>query len=882
MSNRTPTAGAKKRGVTPPVSPYKAPGSSGDASPSRSTAPSKSPLTPSSSLPQRLEPYTEREAKIERERRRGLVFVHLRTLQRLGVVIGDPVALHVARPDASGQAGVVVGQAWVGSNVGEDEVHVDPLMADNCGAKFGQLALLQPLDPHGAPDGNAAERPTVRVAVVGASEVAVMPLSPPPPQALSAPSEGGATASTGSPATGGNSGRPLDEFLKTWIRQNIVGRYFARGHLFTISYYGHQQTFRVEDILPRLTTPTTTTTTTTSSGCDDRVVEFGRITDATSFKYASHAPPTKAADAENDGSDTSTSTTDTEEGARPEGGGEPAGKSKHGTTAELDYGSIGGLKREIDAVREVVELAVNSPKLFTEYGLAPPKGILLYGPPGTGKTLIARVVAQQSGCRVYVINGPEVISKYYGESEAKIRNLFKEAADNAPALVFIDEIDAIAGKRADAASEMENRVVATLLTVMGGMEANDRVVVIGATNRPDALDPALRRPGRFDREIEIGIPTAEDRHEILKVTLRRMPHALSPADIQQFAAATHGFVGADLAALCREASLLSLNRLSAQLFASAGAPGEEELLSLDTLVITAEDMSSALKVVRPSTLREVLVDVPKVQWSDIGGQDDTKQKLKEAVEWPLKHPEAFKRMGIRPPRGILLYGPPGCSKTLMAKALATESGANFIAVKGPELFSKWVGESERAVREVFRKARAAAPCIIFFDEIDALAVHRGGGDEGSSGVADRVVSQLLTEMNGIEELKNVTVVAATNRPDMIDKALLRPGRIDRMLYVSPPDAPSRERIFQIFLNKTPHADDIALPKLAELTEGYSGAEIAGVCREACMCAMREDPTAQVVKQTHFVAAIANTSPRITPEMVAFYDQFRRSCHIENI
>ncbi|KAJ1972364.1 AAA+-type ATPase [Dimargaris xerosporica] len=557
----------------------------------------------------------------------------------------------------------------------------------------------------------------------------------------------------------------------------------------------------------------------------------------------------------------------------------------------VTYSQIGGLTNEIRIVREMVELPLTQPELFAQYGQRPPRGVLLYGPPGTGKTLIARAVASETNAHVIYINGPSVMSKYYGETEANLRALFAEAVRHSPAIIFIDEIDALCPKRDEAAGESEARIVATLLTLMDGCDpqasstsarmttSNDaRWVVIGATNRPDALDDALRRPGRFDREVEIGIPDQMARGAILRTLLAAIPHTVTDADIARLAARAHGYVGADLAAVCREAGLIAIQRhVGRGQFAAPTATDPEPLdPSAVHLAVTYEELDRAMTQVRPSAMREVLLEVPKVYWHDIGGQDDIKQKLRESVEWPLQHPEAFHRMGIRPPKGILLYGPPGCSKTLMAKALATEAGLNFIAVKGPELFNKWVGESEKAIRTVFRKARQASPSIVFFDEIDALTVKRGGGDGDGVSVADRVLSQLLSELDGIEPLVNVTVVAATNRPDIIDDALLRPGRIDRILYVGPPDPAARRAILELRLAKMTCDSDVAIDWLVEQTSGYSGAEVVALCHEAAFAAMEEDVRAQAVAQRHFARCCQGFQSRITPDMLAFYAQFQAS------
>ncbi|KAJ2312858.1 AAA+-type ATPase, partial [Coemansia sp. RSA 2705] len=532
-----------------------------------------------------------------------------------------------------------------------------------------------------------------------------------------------------------------------------------------------------------------------------------------------------------------------------------------GPSLHAEWTSIGGLESEIAEVRLLVGAALNEPEVFLEHGLLPPRGVLLYGPPGTGKTLIARAVAHASGAEVHVINGAEVMSRYYGESEARLREIFDQARQRSPSIVFIDEIDALCPKRGDSESEAGKRMVTTLLTLLDGADgrAGDRVVVLGATNRPNAIDAALRRPGRFDREIEIPIPTLAGRQRILEKKLARMPNLLTETQTAAVAAATHGFVGADIDALLREAAVVAIKtRATTGSTAGAALP-----------VLTNADVAAAMKTVRPSTMREVTLEIPNVLWSDIGGQHETKQLLRESVEWPLKHSAAFERMGIRPPKGILLYGPPGCSKTLTAKALATEAGLNFIAVRGPELLSKWVGESEKAVREVFRKARAAAPSIVFFDEIDALAVKRGASGDGTS-VADRVLSQLLTELDGIEPLVSVTVVAATNRPDVIDPGILRPDRIDRQVYIGPPDAAAREEILRLQLKKIAVAPDVDIGSLSRRTDGFSGAEVVSLCQEAGIEAMSDNSDAQCVEMKHFDACLSRFKTRITPDMLQFY------------
>ncbi|AEA46762.1 CDC48 family AAA ATPase [Archaeoglobus veneficus] len=553
----------------------------------------------------------------------------------------------------------------------------------------------------------------------------------------------------------------------------------------------------------------------------------------------------------------------------------------------VTYEDIGGLKRELRLVREMIELPLKHPELFQRLGIDPPKGVLLYGPPGTGKTLIAKAVANEVNAHFISISGPEIMSKYYGESEQRLREIFEEAKENAPSIIFIDEIDSIAPKREEVTGEVERRVVAQLLALMDGLEARGDVIVIAATNRPDALDPALRRPGRFDREIEIGVPDREGRKEILEIHTRGMPLA-EDVNLDELADHTIGFVGADLEALCKEAAMHALRKRmeKGEIDIEAEEIPEEVL---ENLKVTREDFLEALRNIEPSAMREVLVEVPKIRWEDIGGLEHAKQELKEAVEWPLKYPEVFETVDIKPPKGILLFGPPGTGKTLLAKAVANESNANFISVKGPELLSKWVGESEKHVREMFRKARQVAPCVLFFDEIDSLAPRRGGGAD--SHVTERVVSQLLTELDGMEELKDVVVIAATNRPDIVDPALLRPGRIERHIYIPPPDKKARKEIFKIHLRGKPLADDVSIDELAEKTEGYSGADIEAVCREAGMLAIREalkpgltreeaKELAKKIKITkkHFEKALEKVKPSLTKDDVKRYEQIIENFH----
>ncbi|MCX8204894.1 MAG: CDC48 family AAA ATPase [Candidatus Nezhaarchaeota archaeon] len=540
----------------------------------------------------------------------------------------------------------------------------------------------------------------------------------------------------------------------------------------------------------------------------------------------------------------------------------PAEEAK---VTRVTYEDIGGLHEAVQKIREMVELPIKHPELFKRLGIEPPKGVLLYGPPGCGKTLLAKAVANETDAHFIAINGPEIMSKFYGESEQRLREVFEEAKKHPSAIIFIDEIDAIAPKREEVTGEVEKRVVAQLLALMDGLEARGNVIVIGATNRINAIDPALRRPGRFDREIEIGVPDKQGRYEILLIHTRSMPLA-EDVDLRKLAEMTHGYVGADLAALCREAAMKALRRYLPRIDL------QQERIPLEVLEelkVTMQDFLEAFKEVTPTAMREVFVEVPTVRWSDVGGLEDVKQELKEAVELPIKHPELFKRLGIEPPKGVLLYGPPGCGKTLLAKAVATESEANFISVKGPEIFSKWVGESEKAIREVFRKARMAAPCIIYFDEIDSIAPIRGYGI-GDSMVTERVITQLLTELDGIEKLENVVVIGATNRPDMLDPALLRPGRLDRLIYVPPPDYGARLEIFKVHTRNMPLAEDVSLEELAKITEGYAGSDIASLCREAAMMAIREDINATRVYRRHFMEALKRVPATITEAMLNQY------------
>lgn len=539
---------------------------------------------------------------------------------------------------------------------------------------------------------------------------------------------------------------------------------------------------------------------------------------------------------------------------------------------EVTYEDIGGLDEQIRKVREMVELPMKHPELFQRLGIEPPKGILLKGPPGTGKTLLGRAVANESDAYFKHLNGPEVMSKWVGSAEKKLRKIFEEAKEKSPAIIFIDELDAIASKREEAQGQVEKRVVAQLLTLLDGLEARGKVMVLAASNRPEAIDPALRRPGRFDREIELGVPDRDDRLEILKIHTRHMPlekEGNDAVDLEMLANVSHGYTGADVEALCKEAAIFALRRARRKLDIEEDkkVPREE----LEKLTVKMDDFKQALKLVEPSAMREVLAKIPKVQWKDIGGLEKTTERLKEMVEWPLKYPEKFKELGIEAPKGILLYGPPGCGKTLLAKAVANESEANFISIKGPELLSKWVGESEKAVREIFSKARQVAPAVVFFDEIDSLVPRRTGGS--TTKVTERVVNQILTELDGLEELTNVIVIGATNRPDIVDPAILRPGRLDRLLMVPRPDEEARREIFKIHTRDVPLEEDVDLEELADKTEGYSGADIKAICREAALEALRKDKEADKVGKKHFEEALKEVRSSLSEETEELYEEF---------
>jgi len=535
----------------------------------------------------------------------------------------------------------------------------------------------------------------------------------------------------------------------------------------------------------------------------------------------------------------------------------------------ITYEDIGDMEDAKQKVREIIELPLKHPELFKHLGIEPPKGILLYGPPGTGKTLLAKAIANETNSNFFTINGPEIMSKFYGESEERLRDVFNNAEARPPSIIFIDEIDAIAPKREDVSGEVEKRVVAQLLTAMDGLKSRGNVVVIGATNRIDAVDPALRRPGRFDREIETGIPDNKGRREILQVHTRNMPLS-DDVNLDQLAEITHGFTGADLSNLVKEAAMSALRRVLPSINLKEGIIPTEVLSKIK---VQYKDFEEALRMIQPSALREFYVEVPEAHWEDVGGLEDVKQKLKEAVEWPLKHPDYFQSMGITPVRGILLYGPPGTGKTLLAKVIATESEANFISVKGPEVLNKWVGESEKTIRDIFRKARQSAPCVIFFDELDAIAPIRGQSFD--SGVTERIVNQLLSEMDGISPLKNVVVMGATNRADILDPALLRPGRFDQVVYVPPPDLKARLEILKIHARRVPLADDVSLEKIAGLTEGYSGADLYALVRQTAIIRLRKEGKPSKVTMEDLSEALNEIKPSITKDQQMIYEKENR-------
>ena len=535
----------------------------------------------------------------------------------------------------------------------------------------------------------------------------------------------------------------------------------------------------------------------------------------------------------------------------------------------VTYDDVGGLSDEIQRIREMVELPLKHPELFQRLNIDPPKGVLFYGPSGTGKTLLVKAVSQESNAYFISINGPEIMSKFYGASEGRLRDIFREAEDNAPSIIFIDEIDSIAPKRQDVTGEVERRVVSQLLSLMDGLRGRGEIICIGATNRIDSMDEALRRPGRFDREIEFAVPSIKGRKEIFQIHTRGMPIEID-VDLDHYSEITHGFVGADIMAVCREAAMLSLRRILPKINLDEPIPSE----IIQDLKIKDEDFMQAINMTDPSAMREIMIEIPNVPWEDIGGLEETKQELIEAVEWPLMYPKLFKKAGIRPLHGILLFGPPGCGKTLLAKAVATESRSNFIPIKGPEIFSKWVGESERAVRDIFRKARQAAPSIIYFDEIDAISSSRG--NHQGTHIYDSIVNQILVEMDGVENRKGIVTIASTNRPDLVDSALLRPGRFDRLLFIKAPDYDARMKILKVHTKNMPLAEDVSLKRIAQITEGYSGADIENLCREAGMTAIREKLNdLEKIENKHFEKAISKIKSTLSKDMIERYEKLAK-------
>ena len=537
----------------------------------------------------------------------------------------------------------------------------------------------------------------------------------------------------------------------------------------------------------------------------------------------------------------------------------------------VTYDDVGGLTDEIQRIREMVELPLKHPELFHRLNIDPPKGVLFYGPSGTGKTLMAKAVSQESNAYFISINGPEIMSKFYGASEGRLREIFDDAEKNAPSIIFIDEIDSIAPKRSDTSGEVERRVVSQLLSLMDGLQGRGHIIVVGATNRINALDEALRRPGRFDREIEFGVPTVKGRKEIFQIHTRGMPLEEDVA-LDRYSEITYGFAGADIMAVCREAALFALRRILPKINLDEPIPSD----IIQELRISDNDFIQAINMVEPSAMREIMIDIPDISWEDVGGLEDIKSELQEAVEWPLKYPKLFEKAGIRPLNGIILFGPPGCGKTLLAKAVASESQCNFITVKGPEILSKWVGESQKSIREIFRKGRQASPSIIYFDEIDAITAVRMSYDGTGSGVTSSIVNQILVEMDGLEDRKGVIVIASTNRPDLVDSALLRPGRFDRLLYVMAPDLESRKKILGVHTSNMPLANDVSLKHIAQITDGYSGADLENVCREAGMQAIREKmEDIDKIEYKHFEFALSKIKSTLPTEVIEKYEDMAK-------
>lgn len=650
--------------------------------------------------------------------------------------------------------------------------------------------------------------------------------------------------------------RQEDEKVRSWLtlvlREHLIGlKFLLSNQIVEVRYEGEFRRFCIESLSAELSYPSDLVN---AMSDDIESLSIGSATVwTTGWDLTVHIVSDCTADQDNQSTHI-----------------QPAVNSLHNMAASEAYATVGGLDKTIEQIRDLIEIPLIRPQLFAHFGLKPPRGILLHGPPGTGKTHLARAIALSTKSSVLVINGPELSSAYHGETEARLRDVFEEAREKSPCIVVLDEIDAIAPRREDGpGGEVEKRVVATLLTILDGIEdesastGRGRVIVIGTTNRPNAIDPALRRPGRFDREFEIGVPDPDARFEILQVLLAKAPHSIPEGDLRSLASRAHGYVGADLSAVVREAGTLAIKRWVKQQHSPIAETTDPPL----DLVLTLKDLADALPTVRPSAMRSVFLETPPVRYSDIGGQTIAIQKLREMVEWPLLHPESFRRLGVRPPRGLLLYGPPGCSKTVLARACATESGINFVAVKGPELRSKYVGESERAVREIFRKARAVSPSIIFFDEIDALGMSR---TEDSDSVNEGVLTSLLNEMDGVQELVGVTILAATNRPDVIDPALMRPGRLDRILFIGLPDQQAREEILRIRTRKMSVGESLDIKHIATMTDGCTGAEITALCQEAALLTMQKDIDAPFVPQSAFEAAASNVRRQVTPDVIRKY------------
>ncbi|KAG2010516.1 AAA family ATPase [Coprinopsis cinerea AmutBmut pab1-1] len=740
---------------------------------------------------------------------------------------GDVVAVGPTQV-SSGTKEIAVGTLWPSSEVPLDSLAISQSHALTAGLQPGKSARLYPLTgpasatkPPGLPSVQHAKE---------AKKIFLQELSPDPSH--------------------DEKGQKL-EWLILLIREYLVDlKYILINQTFKVSFEGKERCFSVVRL--------------SASSDGDLATEMGNMSLVSSLQLWTVSWDLEIA------FETSPST--------PQ---KPKFETLSHQSVQDAYSSVGGLSKQIEEIRDLLEIPLTRPDLFKYFGLKPPRGILLHGPPGTGKTHLARAIASSTQSSVLVINGPELSSAYHGETESKLREVFKEAHAKSPCIVVLDEVDALVPRREDGAGgEVEKRVVATLLTILDGMGGDDddsrgKVVVVATTNRPNAIDPALRRPGRFDREIEIGIPDAEARLSILNVLLAKTPHNISQSQLHSLASRAHGYVGADLSAIVREAGTIAIKRWVSQRPTSTSSKDEG-------LILDIADLDAALPMVRPSAMRSLFVDTPAVRYSEIGGQAEVIQKLREAVEWPLLHPEAFQRLGVKPPKGVLLYGPPGCSKTVLARACSCESGVNFVAVKGPELLNKFVGESERAVREVFRKARAASPSIIFFDEIDALAVSRSASEKDSGASHEGVLTSLLNEMDGVQELVGVTVVAATNRPEALDSALMRPGRLDRILYVGPPDLAGREEIFKIKLKGMTVAPDVDVRELATLTEGCSGAEITALCQEAALLTMREDMNAPHVSREAFVNAAKSTKRQITPAVLAKFARWREESEIRQL